>query len=208
MRHPITLIVLTLSVLLVAGCSGRVVTSGDYTLEGGKTLDGDLTIFSGDATLEEGSEVSGDIFMTSGNLDANGEVNGDIFLTSGNVDLGPKAVVHGDILATSGNLHRAEGSRVEGEVAMEATSFPIGSGVIVGLLGSVCAVPLFFFAMLIALIVIFARRRPASMTETATTAAATTAPAQKLGQLQEMLRSGLITEADFENKKAEILSSM
>ncbi len=121
------------------------------------------------------------------------------------MDLGPKSVVHGDIMATSGNLHRAEGSQVKGEVAMEATSFPIGRGVIAGLLGSVCAVPLFFFAMLIALIVIFVRRRPAPMAEPATTAVA---PAQKLQQLQRMLEGDLITEADFENKKAEILSSM
>ena len=173
MKRSITLIMLVLSVLLIAGCSGRIVTSGDYTLESGKTLEGDLTIFSGDATLEERSEVTGDIFMTSGNLDAYGEVNGDIFFTSGNVDLGPKAVVHGDIVATSGNLHRAEGSQVKGEVAMEATNFPIGGGVIAGVIGSVCAVPLFFFAMLIALIVIFARRRPAPMTETGTNRSST-----------------------------------
>lgn len=205
MRHPVTLILLILSGLLVAGCSGRIVTSGDYTLESGETLRGDLTLFSGDATLEEGSQVSGDIFMTSGNLDAYGEVNGDIFFTSGNVELGPEAVVHGDILATSGNLHRAEGSRVDGEVVTEPTTFPISSRLIAGLLGSFCVLPLVVIAVLIALLITFARRRSAPLTEPATVA---TAPAQKLGQLQEMLEGGLITESDFEKKKAEILSSI
>ena len=43
MRHLISLKLLGLSVLLVAGCSGRIVTSDDYTLESGQTLRGDLT---------------------------------------------------------------------------------------------------------------------------------------------------------------------
>ena len=204
MRHPISLIMLTLSTLLLVGCNGRVVTSGNYTLESGKTLRGDLTIFSGDATLEEGSRVTGDVFMTSGNLDANGEIDGDIFFTSGNVDLGPEAVVLGDILATSGDVRRAEGARVEGEVSTDPGNFAIPGGLIAGLMGTFCALPLVFLALLIALIVIFARRRPTPAPQTATPAA----PTQKLQQLQEMLARDLITEAEFEAKKADILARM
>jgi len=203
MKTFITMTIVALSLLLVAGCGGRIVTSGDYVLESGKTLSGDLTVFSGDVVLEEESQVTGDIFMTSGNLDANGEIDGDIFFTSGDVDLGPEAVVHGDILATSGNVHRAEGSRVDGEVVINPTRFPIGSGAIAGVLGSFCALPLVFVALLIMLIMTFTRRRSVPRAE-----ATTAAPARKLQQLRQMLEKGLITEADFENKKAEILSTM
>jgi hypothetical protein len=132
MRHRISLILLGLSVLLVAGCSGRSVTSDDYTLESGQTLRGDLTVFSGDVTLEQGSHVTGNVYMTSGDLVANGEIDGDIFLTSGNVALGYEAVVHGHILTTSGDIHRAEGSRVatDPEPVLGSRPVQIGVGVV------------------------------------------------------------------------------
>jgi hypothetical protein len=132
MRHWISLILLGLSVLLVAGCRGRIVTSDDYTLESGNTLRGGLTVFSGDVTLEEGSHVTGNVYMTSGNLVANGEIDGDIFLTSGNVELGSEAVVHGHILTTSGDIRRAEGSRVatDPEPVLESRSVQIGVEVV------------------------------------------------------------------------------
>lgn len=176
MRHPITLILLTLSVLMVAGCSGRVVASGDYVLESSETLCGNLIVFSGDATLEEESRITGSVFMTSGDLNANGDVDGGIFLTSGNVALGPEAVVHGDIWATSGNVQRAEGARVEGRMSTDHNSFPIGGGFIAGIIGTFCALPLVFLIVLISLIVIVVRRRPAQVTGTAASSATSAQP--------------------------------
>ena len=115
MKRTITLVLLTLLALLASGCADKVVSSGEFTLQSGETLNGDLEIKSGNVTLEEGSRVTCDVIMKSGKLHANGEIDGDIVMSSGDLYLGPKAIVHGDIENTSGNIHRAEGSRIERE---------------------------------------------------------------------------------------------
>ncbi len=205
MKRTLTLVLLVLVAVLASGCVAKVVTSGGYTLRSGETLRGDLLVTSGKITLEEGSRVTGDVFMTSGNLDANGKIDGDVILTSGNVNLGPQAVVRGDVLGTSGNIKRAEGARVEGQVSSNVSSFSVRGGFITELIGTYCALPLVVLGALIYLLVGFGRRRPAAPAQAP---AASEDPTQKLKQLQEMLDSGLITEADYEAKKAEILSRM
>ena len=219
MKRTLTLVLLALFALLVSGCA-TVSTSGNYVLESGKTLRGDLMITSGLATLEEGSRVTGSVIMTSGVLNANGEIDGDIVLTSGNVNLGPEAVVHGDIRGTSGNVSQAEGARVEGRVSTNVSTFNIGGGFFVRLFGLCCVLPLVVVGVLIVLVVLLTRRRPAAepassapvQSETsaiqAPAPAASEDPKQTLKQLKEMLDEGLITEAEYEAKKAEILSGM
>jgi hypothetical protein len=161
MKRTLTLVLLGLFALLVSGCA-TVSTSGNYVLESGKTLRGDLMITSGLATLEEGSRVTGSVIMTSGVLNANGEIDGDIVLTSGNVNLGPEAVVHGDIRGTSGNVSQAEGARVEGRVSTNVSNFSIGRGFFARLFGLCCVLPLFIAGVLIVLVVLLTRRRPAA----------------------------------------------
>ena len=125
---------------LVTACSGRVITSGNFTLRGGETLNGDLTITSGNADLEVGSRVTGSIFMTSGDLIVGGEVDGDILMTSGDLDLQSDAHVHGDVTITSGDVSRAEGARVDGDVFTEESGF--NSNFIGNVFGRLFALPI------------------------------------------------------------------
>lgn len=207
MKRTITLVLLVLVAVLASGCVAQVVTSGSYTLRSGETLRGDLVVFSGHVTLEEGSRVTGSVIMTSGDLyvEADAQIEGNVVMTSGDVYLRPGVVVHGDVIGTSGHVHRAEGARVEGQVSTDASSFSVSGGFIAELIGTYCVLPLVVLGALIYLLVGFGRRRPAAPAQAL---AASEDPTQKLKQLQEMLDSGLITEADYEAKKAEILSRM
>jgi hypothetical protein len=95
---------------------GKVVFGGSYTLESGKTLNGDLVIFGGVATLEPGSSVNGNVALLGGNLEAGGSISGDIVGFGGLVELSDTAVVKGDVLTVGALLERAEGARIQGEV--------------------------------------------------------------------------------------------
>lgn len=207
MKRTITLVLLVLVAVLASGCVAQVVTSGSYTLRSGETLRGDLVVFSGHVTLEEGSRVTGSVIMTSGDLyvEADAQIEGNVVMTSGDVYLRPGVVVHGDVIGTSGDVHRAEGARVEGQVSTDASSFSVSGGFIAELIGTYCVLPVVVIGALFYLLVGFGRRRPAAPAQAP---AASEDPTQKLKQLQEMLDSGLITEADYEAKKAEILSRM
>jgi hypothetical protein len=94
---------------------GRVVLGGNFALESGEVLDGDLAIIGGQATLEAGSRVQGSVFLVGGNLVAYGEVTGDVAIVGGNANLGPTAVVGGDLVTFGGNVNRS-GALIEGEV--------------------------------------------------------------------------------------------
>jgi cytoskeletal protein CcmA (bactofilin family) len=190
-------------VALMTGCVGQIVTSGHYTLASGDTVRGDLLITSGDIVLEEGSRVTGTVFMTSGNLDIDGAVGGDVLLTSGNVNLGPDAVVRGDILGTSGNVRQADGARVEGQVSTTAGGSNVAGGYVTRLLAQVCGIPLILLGVLIYLLAGRGRSKP-----TASPEPANDDPAQRIAQLKSMLDEGLLTEAEYEAKKAEILARM
>jgi hypothetical protein len=94
---------------------GRVVLGGNFVLESGDVLDGDLAVIGGQATLEAGSRVHGSVFLVGGNLVAYGEISGDMALVGGNANLGPNAVVGGDLVTFGGNVNRS-GAIIEGEV--------------------------------------------------------------------------------------------
>jgi len=211
MKHTLHKILFVIIILLTSGCA-TVSTSGNYTLRSGNTLRGNLYITSGTATIEENSHVTGSIIMTSGNLIIHGEVDRDIVLSSGKVTLGPTAIVHGGILGASGEISQADGSRVDGQI-LEQSGFTIGPLQILGSLFSFCLLPLLFLGLLI----FFLRRRqavsplaaPSNQVEKPAPALATSeVPRQKLTRLKEMLDDGLITEDEFESKKAEFLAGM
>jgi hypothetical protein len=114
----ITLVLLlALPVTAFAGgqYDGRVVLGGNFVLESGDTLDGDLADIGGQATLEAGSRVRGSVFLVGGNLVAYGEVTGDMAIVGGNANLGPSAVVGGDLVTFGGNVNRS-GALIEGDV--------------------------------------------------------------------------------------------
>lgn len=154
MRRLLTLVLLVLFTVFATGCMA-VSTSGDYTLERGKTLRGNLFITSGHARLEDDSRVTGSVFMTSGTLDlgTGAEVEGDVFLTSGNVNLGSGAVVRGDVIGTSGNVRQAESARVEGKVSLDGVDFGLR------LAGFLCIPPIVLFGVLLFVLIGLGRRR-------------------------------------------------
>ena len=204
MTRTLTPVLLVLAILLAAGCA-TVSTSGNYTLRGGNTLRGDLYITSGQATLEEGSQVAGSVIMTSGVLNADGEIDGDIVMSSGKINLGPKAIVHGDIRGTSGDVNQAEGSRVDGQILTNQSGFTVNGGLIAGLIGKYCLLPVVLLGLIIYLLVGFTRRQPTAQAEYPATIAD---PSQKLRQLKKMLDDSLISDAEYEAKKAEILADL
>ncbi|MGE5221875.1 MAG: hypothetical protein ACM3PY_05535 [Omnitrophica WOR_2 bacterium] len=97
----------------------QVVLGGNYQLQSGQTLEGNLWVFGGTANLEQGSAVTGNVILMGGNLNSDGNVNGSITSTGGSVDLGDHAIVHGNIRLIGGSLSRASGARVEGQVTTE-----------------------------------------------------------------------------------------
>lgn len=103
---------------------GHVVMGGNYTLESGDTLDGDLVIFGGNAELQEDSTVQGSVLLLGGNADVNGTVQGELALVGGNADLGSSAVIQGNVVSLGGNLQRAQGSEIGGDV-ISADEFSI-----------------------------------------------------------------------------------
>ena len=204
MKRLYLIILLAVITFSEAACA-TVSTSGDYTLQHGKTLRGNLVVTSGNATLEEASRVTGDAFITSGNLEVNGEVDGNILVTSGNISLGPEAIVKGNITATSGNINQAEGAQVKGEIAANQSTFTIGGRFFARLFGLFCLFPLLMIGGLIFLLVALTRRKPTAVSEKSVPSETAI---QKLKELKQMLAEDLITEAEYEAKKAEILADM
>lgn len=102
--------------------SGKVVFGGDFVLEEGERLDGDLAVFGGDVTLEPDSLVNGDLLVMGGSVTAAGEINGDVVIFGGNADLEATAVVDGDVITLGGNINQAEGATIRGKTS-EGFSF-------------------------------------------------------------------------------------
>lgn len=95
---------------------GQLVLGGNYLLESGKRLDGDLAVFGGTATLEENSKVDGNVFIAGGSLFVDGEIDGDVVAFGGSITLDDDAVVRGDINTVGASLRRADGAVVEGAI--------------------------------------------------------------------------------------------
>jgi len=198
-------IIIPLIALFATGCM-TISTNGEYTLQRDRTLRGDLIITSGEATLEEGSRVTGNIFMSSGTLNIDGEVDGDIVYSSAkSINLGPKSVVGGDIKGSSGDVYRSEGAQVDGEINGDHT-FTLGVGFFSRVFGLLCGVPL----ALVGSVVYLITNRRKKVTEASDRPAhfgAQDIPA-KLKQLKQMRDDGLINDAEFEAKKADLLAML
>jgi hypothetical protein len=129
----LNVLVLTILVLLLAlpltafsggFTDGRVVLGGEFVLESGETLDGDLAIVGGSATLMADSTVTGSVFLVGGNLVVEGTISGDLAIVGGNARLGPAAVVGGDLLTFGGNVNRNGGTIMGDTVSGEELNFP------------------------------------------------------------------------------------
>ena len=211
MSRKLSIIIIVLAALLLTSCMSASF-SGNYVVEAGKTLRGNLFVTSGSVTLEENSRVTGTIMLTSGvlRIGKNAQVGGDVVLTSGDVYLSEGSVIHGDLILSSddGGLHQSPGATVEGNITTDIAPFAIGLATKGFLL--YCVLPI---AILIALILGLgswlgrqSKKRPEAAPASATAVAEDAQT--KLQNLKKMLDEGLITQTDYETKKAEILSKM
>ena len=98
---------------------GQVIFGGNYTLESGKTLNGDLVVFGGNVEIQEDALVKGSVVVFGGNVSMSGTMEGDLVIFGGAGSLGEKALVKGDLVTVGASVSRAEGSVVEGEITNE-----------------------------------------------------------------------------------------
>lgn len=95
---------------------GKIVFGGNYTLDSGQTLDGDLAVLGGNAEIEKGATVQGDVFLAGGNLIVDGEVRGEVVIVGGNLALGSSSVVTGNVNTIGGVISQTPGAQIQGEV--------------------------------------------------------------------------------------------
>ena len=98
------------------GPEDQFVLGGQYTLDEGEYLDGNLVVMGGIATLEESSTVAGDVLLLGGTVRASGEIDGEVFIIGGLLDLSETALVRGDVNAIGGHVEYENRESVEGEI--------------------------------------------------------------------------------------------
>jgi hypothetical protein len=211
MNRKFSIIIVILAALLLTSCMSASF-SGNYILRAGKTLHGNLFVTSGSVTLEENSRVTGTIFLTSGalHIGKNAQVGGDVVLTSGALYLSDGAHVHGDVILSSSDIGLIQdpGSKIDGNITTDIAPFAIGV-VTKGLL-LYCVLPI---VLLIAIILVLGmwlgrQSKKRAQITAAPTPSVTEDTQQKLQSLKKMLDEGLISQTDYESKKADILSKM
>ncbi len=98
----------------------QVIFGGNFTLQSGDVIEGNLVVFGGNVELETDSLVNGDVVVFGGNVDADGEVNGDLLVIGGHANLMGNALIRGDLITPGGTVDRADGARVEGQVITDS----------------------------------------------------------------------------------------
>ena len=211
MKRKLSIIIIMLVALLLTSCMSASF-AGNYVLRAGRTLRGNLFVTSGSVTLEESSRVTGTILLTSGELHIgkNAQVGGDVVLTSGNLYLAEGAVIHGNVSFSSSDigLHQTPGSTIEGNITSDIAPFAI-SIVTKGLL-LYCVLPIVILIAIILILGVWLGRQSKKKSQSvAAPVQPTTDDAQsKLQSLKKMLDECLISQTDYETKKADILSKM
>jgi hypothetical protein len=111
------------------GNGGQVIFGNNFTLEKGKTFDGDLVVFGGNVIIEEDANLNGNLVVIGGTIKSNGETKGDVVVVGGQISLEELALVTGDVVTIGSQLSRAEGAKIEGEVVNNVApnlTFPTG----------------------------------------------------------------------------------
>ena len=227
MNHKRTIIVLLLGALFLTGCMSASF-SGNYVVQAGDTLRGNLFVTSGSVLLEEDSRVTGNVILTSGalHIGPNADVGGDVVLTSGALYMAEGSVVKGDVILASEDIQVQQdpGSTIEGVITYNivpfATTF-IAKGIFL-----FCVLPIVLLIVLFLLLGMLLGRSskkkaevveaqapaPAQVAEPVAAPQAAPVAAEdaqaRLQQLKSLLDQGLISEADYEAKKADILAKM
>ncbi len=88
---------------------------GDFTLQSGQTLDGDLVVFGGDVRVEADSTVRGSVVVWGGDVEIAGTVEQDVVAFGGDVRLRRTARIEGGLVVLGGKVDREAGARVFGQ---------------------------------------------------------------------------------------------
>ncbi|MGB9871079.1 MAG: bactofilin family protein [Anaerolineae bacterium] len=88
---------------------------GDYTLQSGQTLHGDLIVFGGDVRIEADSRVEGSVVAWGGDVEIAGTVERDVVAFGGDVLLRRTARIEGGLVAMGGRVEREAGAVVRGQ---------------------------------------------------------------------------------------------
>ena len=122
-----------LALLLMSSCTpvqttqtegdGKLVIGEVYTLESGKTIQGDVAVVGSSFTIEKGAVVNGDISLIGSTAEISGEVNGSIFAVGGSTTLSSTAMINGDINQMFHDLELVPGVSVSGDINTYSNPF-------------------------------------------------------------------------------------
>ncbi len=126
MKNKYRLITLFIVLLILVGAAptavsaapiqdDRTVFGETYTLESGRTLNGNLNVFGGMVTIEEDATVNGNTFVMGGLVTIDGTIMGDLAAIGGTVTLEDDAVIKGNLFAPASYINEDENAIVEGE---------------------------------------------------------------------------------------------
>lgn len=94
----------------------RNIFSGDFEVEEGQVVNGDVTVYSGDVEVKERGHINGNLTVMSGNvkIDEDAVITGDLLAYSGDVEL--DGTIRGDLSSLSGNVRLDDAARIEGHL--------------------------------------------------------------------------------------------
>jgi len=105
----------------------EIVLGRDFTLQAGRTLDGDLVVLGGSLTMEKDSQVTGQVAVIGGDADIAGSIDGDLVVVGGGATLAAGAVVNGDLVVPAGMAQISPSAIVRGSTVNDV-QFPWGDG--------------------------------------------------------------------------------
>jgi len=103
------------SVFAASHQEDRTILGENYTLESGRTLNGDLNVLGGLVTIEENATVNGNMFVLGGLVTIDGTITGDLIVIGGTVTLEENAVIKGSLFAPASYINQDESAIIEGE---------------------------------------------------------------------------------------------
>ena len=113
--------------LILIGCTvvpsqnnhddGTLIIGEVYTLESGKTINGNLVVIGSSFIMEEDTQVLGDISLIGSTTQIGGQVIGDVFAFAGSSTLEISGVIDGDLNQVFHKLNQRDGSTITGEIS-------------------------------------------------------------------------------------------
>jgi hypothetical protein len=109
-------------VLFLSGCAVQdvytltLITGERLEIPPDEKLRGDVLLFDGDFVLEEGGLLTGNLFVLGGDAFVASEVQGEVVLLFGSLRLEPSALILGNLNLTGGVFSCADGAEIRGQI--------------------------------------------------------------------------------------------